>query len=59
MMTELNRNFPKDHFDVSILGAFTTSDKPHRLFKDDKVEMRWQRRKETNDVLLSMAPFMH
>ena len=30
-----------------------------RLIKDDKVEFRWLRRKETNDVLLSMAPFMH
>ena len=42
-----------------MLGAFSTSDEPHRLIKDDKVEFRWLRRKETNDVLLSMAPFMH
>ncbi len=55
MMTELNRNLPKDHFDANMLGAFSTSDEP----KDDKVEFRWLRRKETNDVLLSMAPFMH
>lgn len=59
MMTELNRNLPKDHFDANMLGAFSTSDEPHRLIKDDKVEFRWLRRKETNDVLLSMAPFMH